>query len=193
MKPPIPISEYRKLSDEELIYRYVHRQDPVAINYLYERYGHLVFGVCCKYLRNTEAAKDATQQIFIKLIDDIAKYTIDKFKPWLYKVAKNYCLMQLRQSVPVVNNSFDTGGDMEFEEDLHQKVEEEQVLNRLESAVEELNEDQRVCIRLFYLEKMTYAEISEKKGYTVMQVKSHIQNGKRNLKIKLELTGGVKL
>lgn len=194
MKSQLPTSDYRKLSDEELVYRYAHRQEQVAINHLFERYGHLVLGICCKYLRNTEAAKDAMQQIFIKLLDDLPKYNIERFKPWLYQVTKNYCLMQLRQSMPVVNNSFDTGSnDMEFEENLHHKMEEEAMLNRLEEAVNALNEEQRTCISLFYLQKLTYAEVAAQTGFTSMQVKSHIQNGKRNLKIKLELTGGVKL
>jgi len=194
MKSQLPTSDYRKLSDEELVYRYAHRQEQVAINYLFERYGHLVFGVCCKYLRHTEAAKDAMQQIFIKLLDDLPKYNIERFKPWLFQVTKNYCLMQLRQSMPVVNNSFDTGSDdMEFEENLHHKVEEEAMLNRLEQAVDALNEEQKACISLFYLQKLTYAEVAAQTGFTIIQVKSHIQNGKRNLKIKLELMGGVKL
>ena len=194
MKSQLPTSDYRKLSDEELVYRYVHRQEQIAINYLFERYGHLVFGACCKYLRHSEAAKDAMQQIFIKLLDDLPKYNIARFKPWLYQVTKNYCLMQLRQSRTVVDNSFDTGkDDMEFEENLHHKIEEEAMLNRLEDAVNALNEEQKSCIRLFYLQKLTYAEVAAQTGFTIMQVKSHIQNGKRNLKIKLELTGGVKL
>ncbi|XZF13881.1 RNA polymerase sigma factor [Chitinophagaceae bacterium MMS25-I14] len=192
MKPQLPISDYRKLSDEELVYRYVHRGEQVAISHLYERYGHLVLGVCYKYLQHTEAAKDATQQIFIKLLDDLKKYTVERFKPWLFQVAKNYCLMQLRQSVPVINNAFDTGTDMEFEDNLHQKMEDEQVLLRLEEAMRELNTEQRTCIELFYLQKISYAEIVAKTGYTMLQVKSHIQNGKRNLKIKLELAGGLK-
>jgi len=193
MKPQAPSSDYRKLPDEELIYRFVHRQEQVAITYLYERYAHLVLGVCCKYLNDTEAAKDATQQIFIRLLDDLKKYNIEKFKPWLCQVARNYCLMQLRQSIPVVNNEFITHMDMELEEDVHQKIEQEKTYEKLEDALKGLNEEQRVCIELFYLKKMTYAGISQQTGYTLLQVKSFIQNGKRNLKIKLEATGGVNI
>lgn len=193
MKPQVQSSEYRKLPDEELIYRFVHRQEQVAITYLYERYAHLVLGVCCKYLNDTEAAKDATQQIFIRLLDDLKKYNIEKFKPWLCQVARNFCLMQLRQSIPVVNNEFITNMDMEFEEDMHHKLEQEKAFEKLEDALKELNDEQRTCIELFYLKKMTYASISKQTGYTLLQVKSFIQNGKRNLKIKIEATGGVNI
>lgn len=187
--------DYRKLADEELIHRYVHRQEDIAVNVLFERYGHLVFGVCLKYLKEKEAAKDAMQQIFIKLLDDLKRFEVQHFKSWLYQVSKNYCFMQLRRTVPVVNNEFSTGEgvDMEFEEGWHHKIEQEQLLDKLEAAITQLNEEQKRCIELFYLQKLTYAEISAKTGYTILQVKSAIQNGKRNLKIKLEASRNVQI
>lgn len=186
-------ADYRKLSDEELIHRYVHKHEPVAINCLYERYGHLVYGVCVKYLKDAEAAKDATQQIFIKLLDDLKRFEVTHFKSWLYQVSKNHCFMQLRKNIPVVNNEFATTADVEFEDDWHHKIEQEELLDKLESAMTTLNQEQRTCIELFYLQKMTYAEISAKTGYNMLQVKSAIQNGRRNLKIKLEASRNVQL
>ena len=94
--------------------------------------------------------------------------------------------MLLRKSIPVVNNEFVTNEDVESEDELHHKIEEEKLFDRLEAAVSELGTEQRVCIELFYLQKLSYAEIAAKTGYGMLQVKSAIQNGKRNLKIKLE-------
>lgn len=185
-------ADYRKLSDEELIHRYAHRNEPVAINCLFERYGHLVYGICTKYLKNSEAAKDATQQIFIKLLDDLKRFEIEHFKSWLYQVSKNFCFMQLRKSVPVVNNEFITNVHMESEEEWHQKAEEEELFNKLEDAIKELNTDQRLCIELFYLKRLCYNDIAIQTGLSPMQVKSAIQNGRRNLKIKLEASRNVK-
>lgn len=186
----MPASDYRKLSDEELVHRYAHRNESVAFSQLFERYGHLVYGVCLNLLKNTEAAKDATQQIFIKLLEDLKRFTITHFKPWLFRVARNHCFMQLRGGSMVSYNLPVDGEadsfDMEFEEEKHQKIEEERMLNGLEEALKELNEEQRSCISLFYMQKLTYQEICERTGYTTMQVKSHIQNGRRNLKIKME-------
>jgi len=189
----VAAGDYRKLADEELIHRYVHRQEDIAVNVLFERYGHLVFGVCLKYLKDKEAAKDAMQQIFIKLLDDLKRFEVQHFKSWLYQVSKNFCFMQLRRTVPVVNNGLTTNveADMEFEEGWHHKIEQEQLLDKLEAAIAQLNEEQRKCIELFYLQKMTYAEIAAKTGYSLLQVKSAIQNGKRNLKIKLEASSNV--
>lgn len=184
--------DYKKLPDEELVFRYVHRNEHMAFTCLFERYGHLVVGLCLKYLKDTEAAKDAAQQIFIKLLDDLKRFKIEKFKPWLYQVAKNYCFMQLRKPVPVTDNKIDLGEAMEFEDEWHHKIEQEELLDKLETAIKELNEEQRTCIELFYLHKKTYADIAIQTSYTMMQVKSAIQNGKRNLKLKLEAQRNVK-
>lgn len=163
----------------------MHRHEQTAISCLYERYAHLVLGVCFKYLNNADSAKDATQQIFIKLLDDLKRFEIIRFRPWLLQVTRNHCLMQLRKSVPVTNNTVSLAEDMEFEDELHPHLEREELIGMLEAAIETLNTEQRTCIELFYLQKMNYAAIAGQTGYTLMQVKSHIQNGKRNLKNKL--------
>lgn len=192
-KPPLPLSEYRKLSDEEVIHRYVHRHEAQAMNCLYERYAHLVLGVCFKYLREGEAAKDATQQIFIKLLDDLKRFEIVRFKSWLLQVTRNFCLMQLRHSLPVTNNTIALPEHMEFEEEAHPMPEREVLLTELEAAVDALNDSQKTCITLFYLRKMTYAGIAAATGFSIAEVKSHIQNGRRNLKLKLaHLTNSAK-
>jgi RNA polymerase sigma factor (sigma-70 family) len=194
VKTKLPVAaDYRKLSDEELIHRFTHRQDQMAINFLFERYGHLVLGVCFKHLKSGEAAKDATQQIFIKLLDDLHRFKIESFRPWLYQVTRNFCLMELRRELPVHNNEFVGVQDMETDEDWQHKIEQEHLYNKLEVAMTQLNKEQRVCIELFYLEKMTYSEIAANTGFSLLEVKSFLQNGKRNLKIKMEALTDVKL
>lgn len=176
--------DYRKLSDEELVQRYVERDEHLAFSSLFERYAHLVYGICIKYLKNVESAKDETQQIFTNLLEDLKKYEITYFKAWLYKVARNHCYMILRKDDPVVDKEI-SENDVEFEDNWHQKVKEEHFLNELEAAIQELSKEQRVCIRYFYLQKMSYAEVARMANYDLNTVKSAIQNGKRNLKIKL--------
>lgn len=178
-------TDYRKLSDEELVHRYASRGEELAFAALFQRYSHLVYGVCLKYLKAVEPAKDATQQIFIKLLDDLKRHSIEYFKAWLYQVAKNHCLMQLRKNDPVIDKELQEE-IVEFEDEWHQKVKEEKFLNQLEAAVQDLNRKQRVCIRHFYLDGMSYAEVARQTTYDIKEVKSAIQNGKRNLKIKLE-------
>lgn len=176
--------DYRKLDDAELVQRYAERNEHMAYTALFERYAHLVYGVCLKYLRDTEASKDATQQIFIKLLDDLKRFDLANFRAWLHKVAQNHCMMILRKNNPVIQLEIETG-DVEFEDEWHQKVKEEHFLTELEAAIQELNKEQRTCIRYFYLQRMSYAEIARQANYDLNTVKSAIQNGKRNLKIKL--------
>ncbi len=178
-------TDYRKLSDEELVHRYASRDEELAFAALFQRYSHLVYGVCLKYLKNVEAAKDASQQIFIKLLEDLKSHDVMFFKSWLYTVARNHCLMELRKSKPELEKEF-SEEIVEFEDDWHQKVKRDEFLTQLEAAVQELNKKQRVCIRHFYIDKMSYAEVARQTTYDIKEVKSAIQNGKRNLKIKLE-------
>jgi RNA polymerase sigma-70 factor (ECF subfamily) len=56
----------------------------------------------------------------------------------------------------------------------------------MEASLKELNPEQQQCVTLFYLQKKSYQEVSEETGFTLLQVKSYIQNGKRNLKLLIE-------
>lgn len=174
---------YRNLLDEELLYRVAQKKDQEALSTLYKRYAHLALGVGLKYLPLDEA-KDAVQTVFIKIWTDCAQYKIKSFKPWLYTVVKNQCLMELRKSKPTA--SFDTENVfdfVEYEDHSHHKMEQEQVLKILESCLSKLQEAQKTCIELFYLHQKTYAEIATYQQLDDKQVKSFLQNGRRNLKL----------
>jgi RNA polymerase sigma factor (sigma-70 family) len=174
-------------SDQELLNRYRKESDGYALGHLLERYTLLLLGVCMKYLKDAELAKDATQQIILKCITEVGKYEITYFKSWLYQVARNHCLMQLRQkngksvglseSILLGENPLEEGNEAR---------EREEKLVLLEACLPQLNEEQRVCVLKFYLEKKSYQTIAEETGYSLLQVKSYIQNGKRNLKLLME-------
>ena len=140
-----------------------------------------------KYLKNEEEAKDAVQQVFLKVINELHKYKVDYFKSWLYTIAKNHCLMKLRDKgklpFEINENMIQAKVDDSI---LDEAIEKDAVLNKMEIALEKLNKEQNICITLFFLEKKTYQQIALETGYTVMQVKSNIQNGKRNLKIQMQ-------
>jgi RNA polymerase sigma factor (sigma-70 family) len=176
----------KNLKDEELLHLYKTKKSAEVFGIIYERYSHLVYGVCLKYLKNTDNAKDAMMQIFEKLFSDLHRHDIQIFKAWLYRVAQNHCFMQLRSQnylVKSVDFFYDAG--VEYDDAVHPMVEKERMFEKMESAIEELTADQKNCILLFYIEKKTYHEIMQQTGLTFMQVKSNIQNGKRNLKIKM--------
>ena len=141
-----------------------------------------------KYLKNEADAKDCVQQIFMKAITELQKYKVEYFKSWIYMVAKNHCLMQLRNKqgkfVTELKEQFLSIADEETEKPgLEQN---ELTFDLLKESMKELNPGQEQCISLFYLQKKSYQEISETTGFTLLQVKSYIQNGKRNLKTMIE-------
>ena len=180
-----------QLTDEELVHRYRNSHETKYVGELYQRYTHLVFGVCLKYLKNNAEAEDTTMQIFEKLISELKKHHITTFKPWLYVVVKNECMMKFRKNSTEQKHlsSFknEAGNSVENTEDLHlQELEDKQdkefILEHLQEGIEELKEQQQECIELFYMKDCSYLEITKITGYTMNEVKSHIQNGKRNLK-----------
>lgn len=177
------------LKDEELIINFRSSGSRENLDILFDRYVHLIFGVCMKYLQDEEKSKDATMEIFGKLPEDLRKHKISYFKSWLYMVAKNNCLMQIRQSQSINKKMKGMTEEepyfMEFEEDKHQERMTDEQLKHLPEAIESLIEEQKICIRKFYLENKSYTELSAETGFSFKQVKSFIQNGKRNLKIAL--------
>jgi RNA polymerase sigma factor (sigma-70 family) len=178
-------------TDGELLQQFRKTADSKWLGGLFERYSLLVFGVCMKYLRNAADAQDATQHVFEKALGEVGKYEIPFFKSWIYSVAKNHCLMQLRSRIskPGTTDELpeDTSAELLTDQELKMKelLMEEQSLH-LKAALNELNPEQKTCIQLFYLEKLSYHEIETRTGFSFPQVKSHIQNGKRNLRIILE-------
>lgn len=176
-----------KLTDEAIITLYQDKNNNKYIGVLYERYYHLVFGVCLKYLKSTEDSEDAVVLIFEKLMIDLKESEILKFKSWLYMVAKNYCLQQLRKKTFISVDYKELEETLVVDEDLLiDKFNQETVLELLENKIETLKIEQQECIKLFYLNKKSYTEIEALTVFDLKSVKSHIQNGKRKLKILLE-------
>lgn len=175
------------MTDQELLARYYDDHNNEWLGSLLQRYTLLLLGVCMKYVRDEEEARDCVQQIFVKVITELGKYKVEFFKSWIYTIARNYCLMKLRDQhgrSAELNDSLLAAWDDEQGKNRH--VEKEQTLQWMGQAIEELGKEQKLCVILFYLEKKSYQEIADNTGFTLMQVKSHIQNGKRNLKIAIE-------
>jgi RNA polymerase sigma factor (sigma-70 family) len=178
-------NSYKSLSDEEIIVLYLTNKESKIIDEFYKRYCHLVFGVCLKYLKQKENAEDTTLEIFNQLGNKIEKHSIQNFKSWLFTITKNTCLMQLRKKNPQFIEIDNAPVSEDYDDSLRSKEINELKLNLLEEALIELNSDQHYCIRAFYLEKKSYDEIVKDSNYSLNEVKSFIQNGKRNLKIIL--------
>ena len=178
-------------TDGELLTLYQTTQDMEWLSTLFLRYAPLVYGVCLKYLKDREEAKDAVMQIHEKLIFSLRQHSVLNFKSWLYVNARNHCLMQLRttkgrKQEEISPFIMETGTP----EHLEEETEKELNIIHLEKCIETLIEAQQQCVRLFYLQEKCYKVIAEQTGFDLNQVKSYIQNGKRNLKICMEEHGG---
>jgi RNA polymerase sigma-70 factor (ECF subfamily) len=180
--------KYKHITDQQLLENFYTDRDNEWLGILLTRYTLLLLGVCMKYLKNEEEAKDCVQQIFLKAITELHKYRVDYFKSWIYMVAKNHCLMKIR----------DRHGKMPVElteryasaavEETHEKdlLQNDYTIALMTEALKELSSEQQQCVTLFYLQKKSYQEISEETGFSMMQVKSYIQNGKRNLRLLIQ-------
>jgi len=180
-------------TDEAIYQAYVESGDPALAEELYKRYLHLVLGVCYKYLKDREEARDACMQVFQQLLIKPQRTAIRSFRDWLFIITRNHCLMVLRKA-----NTREKYLGARFHElqaeimesaariHLYDADEQERRLSLLRSALARLPDEQRKCIELFYYEDLSYRQISEQTGYGLKQVKSCLQNGKRNLKILMD-------
>ena len=177
------------LSDKELVALYKESGDMAVLGELYQRYMELVYGVCLKYYKEPETAKDSVMLIFEELVTKLKKHEVDNFRGWLHQVAKNHCLMQLRTPKNMKTVEFKTEL-VQSEENVHLNgvLEKEENFNKLEHCLSTLSNEQRDTVKLFYLESKCYNEIVEITGLEWNQVRSLIQNGRRNLKICMEKT-----
>ncbi|MFT3902348.1 MAG: sigma-70 family RNA polymerase sigma factor [Niabella sp.] len=181
--------KYAHIADDGLLQRYLQDNDNEWLGILLQRYTLLLFGLCMKYLKDEDEARDAVQQVFTKVISEVHKYKIDYFKSWLYTIARNHCLTLLRDRKKIMPATFtaDNGNGLATSPDTRQELQEKELsLDVLEASLEELNDKQRICITLFYLQKKGYQQISEETSFSLGEVKSYIQNGKRNLKLIVE-------
>ncbi|WP_429398805.1 RNA polymerase sigma factor [Mucilaginibacter lappiensis] len=172
-------------TDDELLSIYRSSGDVAVLGQLYERYMPLVYGVCLKYLKDEELAKDAVMGIFEELVTKVKQHDISIFRSWLYVLGRNYCLMQLRAGKKLETVALDEV--MEFTPLLHpDDNNREEAYNALERCIDKLTGAQKQSIDLFYLKEKCYKEVADVTGFSLNEVKSYIQNGKRNLKICLE-------
>lgn len=181
----------QQATDQDLLDAFGKKQNLDDLAELYNRYIHLIYGVCLKYLKNKDDAQDAVMQVFEKLIGDVNRFEIKNFKSWLYVYARNFCLMKIRASKGGLSiKDIETLEEsMENELSVHPNDDEnnlEDNLQSLEKCIETLIKEQKQCVSLFFLKEMSYKQIVEQTGFEINKVKSYLQNGKRNLKICME-------
>jgi RNA polymerase sigma factor (sigma-70 family) len=180
--------QFSDIEDNILLQNFYADKNNKWLGILLQRYTGMLLGVCMKYLKDEIEAKDTVQQVFLKAINELHKYQVQYFKSWIYMIAKNQCLMQLRskgkhRTTAIDDLALPQTDDLILREN---KLAVENNLTHLEKALTLLNKEQADCVTLFYLQKKSYQEIVDCTNYNLLQVKSNIQNGKRNLKILMQ-------
>ena len=172
-------------SDEALYSQYLDTKEKEILARLFRKYMTLVFGVSMKYLREKHTAQDATMEVFERLMQHQPSSTIKNFRAFLYVVTKNHCLMKQRGektiSLEISEEVMESAMEMHpIDKEGHEGKEK-----ALAKCLKELKELQKDCVELFYLKQKSYLDISKELKVTLNAVKSHIQNGKRNLKVRI--------
>ncbi len=178
-------------SDEELLKHYKKSGDKELFADLFKKHVSVVYGTCLFYLQDKNEAQDATMQLFEKLLLDINNREIDNFKGWLSFVVRNHCISLIRKNKSQSKNiksyyefEYETP-DLDQEEKIN-TIGEDVLLENMKTCLPNLKENQRVCIELFYLKNKSYQDIANETNYSLNEIKSYIQNGKRNLKLLIE-------
>lgn len=182
----------KKMSDDELIIAYKESKNIEYVGELFQRKTHLIASLSLKFLKNETDAEDATYEVFEIVSKDLLRHEVSNINSWLFSVTRNHCYKKLRKTInerEKINEeknsaiSFMQNGS---DDDLFEKELLEEQLDLMEEVIEQLSEEQRSCVKLFYLEKKSYVEIVEETKYELKKVKSYIQNGKRNVKILMD-------
>jgi RNA polymerase sigma-70 factor (ECF subfamily) len=184
-------SSNSKLSDEELIKKFRFSHDNSYLGELFLRYTPYVFGVAIKHLQNQKDAEDLTLTTYNKISSDLKRIEITDFKKWLYKLIVDQCnIEKKKKSASNEESKMILIEELTKEEDsLFINTDSKNTTldtNSLRLAIDTLNESQKICIDLFYIQNKSYQEVSEITGYSLNQVKTNIQNGKRLLKTYIE-------
>jgi len=164
---------------------YKTEQKQKYVSELYGRYAHLVMGVSLKYLKNKPEAADMTADVYEVLVKKLKVHEVENFSAWLYQLTKNQCLMLLRKNKRVELVPLTEREEAPTTDELTTKKLLEVKLDHLTYEIDKLKPAQSHCIKLFYIKKLSYKEIVAQTKFSEKEVKSYIQNGKRNLKNQL--------
>jgi RNA polymerase sigma-70 factor (ECF subfamily) len=175
------------LADEEILRLYKVSGITEYFGNLYNRYVPLLYGVCLKYLRDADKAGEAVRMLFEYLLFEIANYEVGDFRTWIYGVMKNYCVQLLQEEGCEMIENPDQSANADDDEILYllndYDENDDEQKETLRFYLKQLPVQQRIAIIRFFIEEMSYADITSSTRYNLAQVKNHIREGKHNLNI----------
>ena len=192
-------SDLQTVSDEIIIKQYKTSGEQHLIDELFKRYVHLLYGLCLNILKDKAESKDVVMESFAKMMERLEKEEVLNVKHWLTTLTRNAAISRFRktQKARGLENEYkqqalsyveDSGFTRKYDNE-EADPDAEPLENIVKKAITKLPHEQKECIQLFFYQKKKYREIAVLTGYSLDKVKSHLQNGKRNLRISLTEAG----
>jgi RNA polymerase sigma factor (sigma-70 family) len=179
--------EMKHLTDEELM-AIVQSGDHSPASEIYDRYSRRIYNFAYRFLRNSELAEDAMQEVFFKMLKNANQFHGDaKLSTWLFSITANWCRDYMRkiehrrkepESVLATIPASSEGAPDRI-------LEKRRIEARIQSAMEVLNDDQREAILLSRYQGMSYREIAKIAGCSEGAVKTRVFRGMELLKLVL--------
>ncbi len=188
---PSDMNDKFKYSDEKLILRF-QEGDINAYNELVKRYKDRLLNFVLRYFNNVEQAEDVVQDTLIKLYTHASYYkNIAKFSTWIFTIAKNNALTELRKNKRKKTDSLWTedGQIIDInskEESLDSKVQNEIAIDQLNKFLDDIPENFRMAVVLRDFQELSYEEISKILEIPIGTIKSRINRGRIQLAEKMK-------
>ena len=186
---PVVAKKITDYTDSELIARYLRDQNTMYFTVLYRRYAGKVFAKCISMLADEGQARDATQDIFIKVLLNLAKFTEQSsFSTWVYSITYNYCIDMIRKKkkMPLLFTE-DVGKiSKETNQELPDSVLLEMKQERLEKVIDRLPPGDKAILMMKYIDDMQIREIGEVLGKTESAIKMQIMRAKQRAQMIYE-------
>ncbi len=176
-------------SDTELIARFLAEQNPYYFTLLYRRYAAKVYAKCLSMLANEAQARDATQDIFIKVFLNLSRFNEkSSFSTWLYSITYNYCidLIRRKKKMPILLAEDVSRISDEPVPDIPDSVLLEMKQERLEVVLQHLNEGDRIVLLMKYLDDMSIKEMADFFNKTESAIKMQIMRAKHRAQLVYE-------
>lgn len=184
----------KNLTDQELM-RLVQEGDFSPASEIFERYSTRIYNFAYRFLRNSEAAEDATQEVFVKMLKHAQQFHGDaKLSTWLFSITANLCRDHLRKA----DNKPKEGEEVlatlsapgAVAPDAHLEAKENEL--RVQNALEHLTPEQKEAILLSRYQGLSYAEIAQIAGCSEGAVKTRVFRAMETLKrvLSADTAGG---
>jgi len=172
------------LTDDEVIEKYLTTSEPKYYSILYDRYSTKVFSKCISLLKSESLAEDATQDIFIKILMNLSKFSgKSKFSTWIYSITYNYCIDMIRRKKKdpslLVDNIADTHDSVE---DVEDKFLLETNITRLKIILEDIPIADKSILLMKYQDSLSIKEIGGILDKSESAIKMKIKRAKLKFK-----------